>query len=175
MSPEAPANDQELRRHRTLEALAERIYPETEWGPGAKQLGLAGAIWDMSASDSALGLDSYRQRPFAEGPDESFGWQSELSFHDAFVEGLDMVERWSTSQHGVSFSELADSSQDEAVMMLEQGAMPGSSIISSRLFFGLLTGYVFDALFVAPAAGQYSLDGVWTRLGMMSQAGMADR
>src|SRR5258708_39508560 len=61
--------DATQRRAETLAALAERIYPATDWGPGAHELDLAGDIRRHLATPFGRGEDSYREPPFAARPD----------------------------------------------------------------------------------------------------------
>jgi hypothetical protein len=61
------------------------------------------------------------------------------------------------------------------VARLADGTMPGFELVSAAAFFELLYGYVFDALFVVPASGGYSLDAVWRRLGVGPEPGRSRR
>jgi hypothetical protein len=159
----------------TLEALVEQIYPETCWGPGAARLGLAATVWALASGPAGRGLDSYRQPPFAGMDVPGLGWQWQASFLEALEHGLDVVHQWSVAAHGITFAELGPAEQEHAVARLEDGTMPGFELVSAAAFFELLYGYVFDALFVVPASGGYSLDAVWGRLGVGPEPGRSRR
>jgi gluconate 2-dehydrogenase gamma chain len=159
----------------TLNALVERIYPETSGAPGAGQLGLAATVWALASGPAGRGLDSYRQPPFAGTDVPGLGWQWQATFLEALEHGLDVVHQWSVATHGVAFVELAPAEQEHAVARLEAGTMPGFELVSAAAFFELLYGYVFDALFVVPASGGYSLDAVWGRLGVGPEPGRLRR
>ena len=151
-------------REATLSALVEQIYPETDWGPGAKRLGLAIAVRELASGPAGRGLDSYRQPPFAEADVPGLGWQWQATYLEALDYGLDVVQRWSLDSRRVPFADLPSQEQFRVVAAIEDGTQPGFALVSSRAFFGLLYGYVFDALFVTPTSGGYSLDAAWDRL-----------
>jgi Gluconate 2-dehydrogenase subunit 3 len=153
-------------REATLGALVDQIYPETGWGPGARQLGVVKVVRELATGPAGRGQDSYRKPPFAEADVPGLGWQWKATFLEALDYGLDVVEQWSLDSHGVPFADLPPAEQSRAVAALEDGTAPGFQLVSSRAFFELLYGYVFDALFVTPTSGGYSLDAVWDRLGI---------
>ncbi|HEY1921018.1 MAG TPA: gluconate 2-dehydrogenase subunit 3 family protein [Streptosporangiaceae bacterium] len=153
-------------REETLGALAEQIFPESPWGPGARRLGLAHTVRELACGAAGRGVDSYRQPPFAEADVPGLGWQWQATYLEALDHGLDVAQRWSVERHGVRFAELPAARQADAVAALEDGTLPGFTLVSAGAFFELLYGYIFDALFVMPAAGAYSLDSVWERLGI---------
>jgi hypothetical protein len=134
----------------TLAALVERIFPESSWGPGARQLGLAELVWELASSPAGRGQD----------------WQWKATPLDALEHGLDVVQKWSLGTHEMAFADLPSAEQVYAVSALEGGSLPGFQLVSATAFFDLLYGYVFDALFVVPTSGGYSLDAVWDGLGL---------
>jgi gluconate 2-dehydrogenase gamma chain len=157
-------------RKATLAALAEQIFPASDWGPGASELGLAELVWQLAVSPASRGRDAYHQPPFADADVPGLGWQWRATPLEAFEHGLDVVGTWSLGIHGAAFADLAPAEQTAAVIALEDGSFPGFELVSAASFFDLLYGYVFDALFVVPASGGYSLDAVWDRLGVRAQA-----
>lgn len=156
-------------REATLAALAEQIFPESGWGPGARQLGLAELVWVLASSPAGRGQDSYRQPPFADTAVPGLGWQWQATPLEALEHGLDVVQKWSLDTHERAFAALPPAEQVYAVSALEGGSLPGFQVVSATAFFDLLYGYVFDALFVVPTSGGYSLDAVWDRLGVRPQ------
>jgi gluconate 2-dehydrogenase gamma chain len=153
-------------REATLAALVDQIFPPSNWGPGARQLGLAELVWELAGSPAGRGQDSYRQPPFADADVPGLGWQWRASPLEGLEHGLDVVGTWSLGTHGAAFADLPSAEQSAAVTALDDGSFPGFDLVSAASFFDLLYGYVFDALFVVPASGGYSLDAVWDRLGV---------
>jgi gluconate 2-dehydrogenase gamma chain len=153
-------------RDATLGALVDQLYPETDWGPGARQLGVARTVRELAGSPAGRGQDSYRQPPFAEADVPGLGWQWQATFLEALDHGLDAVQRWSLERHRASFADLPPVTQAGAIAALEDGTLPGFELVSAQAFFKLLHGYVFDALFVLPTSGAYALDAAWSRLGI---------
>lgn len=150
----------------TLAALVEQIFPASDWGPGARELGVAELVRELADSPAGSGADSYRQPPFADADVQGLGWQWAATPSEALEHGLDVVRTWSLGTHGTDFADLPSAEQAAAVTALEGGSFPGFVLVSAAAFFELLYGYVFDALFVVPASGGYSLDAVWDRLGV---------
>lgn len=153
-------------REPTLAALVEQIFPASDWGPGARELGVAELVREVADSPASRGADSYRQPPFADADVPGLGWQWTATPSEALEHGLDIVRMWSFDTHGTDFADLPSAEQAAAVTALEGGSFPGFVLVSAAAFFDLLYGYVFDALFVVPASGGYSLDAVWDRLGV---------
>lgn len=153
-------------RESTLAALVEQVFPASAWGPGARELGVAELVRELADSPAGRGMDSYRQPPFADADVPGLGWQWTATPSEALEHGLDVVRMWSISTHGTDFADLPPAEQTAAVAALEDGSLPGFELVSAAAFFDLLYGYVFDALFVVPASGGYSLDAVWDRLGV---------
>jgi gluconate 2-dehydrogenase gamma chain len=164
--PEGEGPGASRSRAPTLAALVERIFPESSWGPGARQLGLAELVWELASSPAGRGQDSYRQPPFADTDVPGLGWQWKATPLDALEHGLDVVQKWSLGTHEMAFADLPSAEQVYAVSALEGGSLPGFQLVSATAFFDLLYGYVFDALFVVPTSGGYSLDAVWDGLGL---------
>jgi gluconate 2-dehydrogenase gamma chain len=153
-------------REATLAALVEQIFPPSDWGPGARQLDLAEMVWELAGSPAGRGQDSYRQPPFADADVPGLGWQWLATPLEALEYGLDAVRTWSLGTHGAAFADLRSAEQATAVAALDDGSFPGFDLVSAASFFDLLYGYVFEALFVVPTSGGYSLDAVWDRLGV---------
>jgi len=153
-------------REATLAALVEQIFPPSDWGPDARQLDLAELVWELAGSPAGRGQDSYRQPPFADADVPGLGWQWRATPLEALEYGLDVVRTWSLGTHGAAFADLPSAEQGTAVAALDDGSFPGFDRVSAASFFELLYGYVFEALFVVPTSGGYSLDAVWDRLGV---------
>jgi gluconate 2-dehydrogenase gamma chain len=157
-------------RDATLDALVERIYPETDWGPGASRLEVAKFIRRMADSSTGRGEDYYQAEPFHPSDDRSRGWQWRETPQQLLDTGLDRLDTWAREYHsneateGTSFARLSVALQEQAIAELEAGSFAEFPLGAARAFFDLVHSGVFDALFVAPALGSYSLDSVWTRL-----------
>ena len=168
---DAPASAA-VQREATLDALVERIYPATGWGPGATELEAGRFVRRMADSSTGRGEDYYQAEPFHPGDDRSRGWQWRESPQRMLDDGLDRLDLWARATRDVSFDRLVPAEQDQAIAQLEAGSFAGFLPGASRAFFDLVHGWVFDALFVAPAQGSYSLDSVWAHL---DPAGAPDR
>jgi Gluconate 2-dehydrogenase subunit 3 len=157
-------------REQTLTALVEQIYPPSDWGSGARELGVAVTVRALADNPAGRGEDSYRGEPFSTSYQPEFGWQWRATPLEALDHGLDAVQSWSYANYGVSFADLDEGTQIRAIEALEADAMAGFELVAARAFFDLLSGWVFDALFVVPTLGSYSLDAVWARLGLGGSA-----
>ena len=162
--PASSVNDAGTEGLLTLRALVERIYPETDWGPGAAELGVAESI--MQHLDSPFGRndDAYRQAPFDPNAHRSMGWQGSHSREEVLANGLRGLEQWSTRTYGMSFSALASSVQEQVMGEIEEGRSNAFDPTRGFEFFDLLVDQVFTALFITPTLGDYRLHSAWTRL-----------
>ncbi|WP_213765585.1 gluconate 2-dehydrogenase subunit 3 family protein [Caballeronia sp. dw_19] len=154
----------------TLNALVERMYPSTDWGPGASELNVASDIIAHLGGPFGTGEDSYAGLPFVPDADPAMGWQTRRSRRDALLDGLDMLQHWSTNVDGLAFDRLPAETQDELIKQLEQGKFPGFEGKEAQDFFSLVLDEVFTALFVTPALGEYGLASAWKRLLRSAQA-----
>ena len=107
----------------TLEAIAERLIPTDELGPGAVD---AGAV-------------VYIERAL-DGPHAKHA--------DAYAAGIAAVDGAAATRHGSAFAELDASAQDEILASFEQ-----SSQRSERDFFELARSHVLEGMFGDPAWG----------------------
>src|SRR6478672_3565612 len=122
-----------------LEAIAARLIPSDEHGPGAREARAAHYI------DRALGgaLASSRQ---------------------AYASGLAALDRYATSSRGKRFLDLSNTDKDSVLIDVETGAATGFTG-SSAQFFGLVLNHTRQGMFGDPYYGGNANFVGWDLLG----------
>ena len=126
---------------RTLEAIAERIFPKTE-SPGAIEIGAVDYIEIALAGDYAALLPLYRA-------------------------GVKALNRHAKTTCGGQFARLDAKQQDELLKDCESGAVAGFK--KAAEFFDMVKYHVFEGLFCEPHyGGNKNMDG-WRVVGFPGQ------
>ncbi len=125
---------------RTLEAIAERIFPKTD-SPGAVEIGAVDYIEIALAGDYAAVLPLYRA-------------------------GLRALNRHAKLKHGWQFARLADQQQDDVLKEFETGT---EEFKKAAEFFETVKYHVFEGVFCEPHyGGNRNMDG-WRVVGFPGQ------
>lgn len=133
-------------------AAAERIFPEDDLGPGAKELNAAIYIDHQLASSWGVNARDYRQGPWYE-PEETQGEQVRLQRKDLFRLGLKELDRYSKEHHDSQFADLESEQQDEVLVTFEDGEANDLSGVSSAEFFNLLRTLTIEGIYADPLYG----------------------
>ncbi|MFF3571978.1 gluconate 2-dehydrogenase subunit 3 family protein [Nocardia jiangxiensis] len=148
-----------------LNAVVDRIYPDTEWGPGGARLDVAADISRQLGGAYGTGSDSYASGPFAPNAHSCFGWQRDESRLAFFGRGLLALDRCAAALYRVHFVELTTTQQDRVLGDIEIGsAADGFTPAEWIAWFDLVLEQVFTALFIAPVGGRYGTAWAWDRL-----------
>jgi|GEM_PF-4590026 len=148
-----------------LTAVVDRIYPDTDWGPGGARLDVAADIVRQLAGAYGTGSDSYAPGPFAPNAHSCFGWQRDESRLAFLGRGLFALDRCAAARYGVHFVELTTMQRDRVLGDIEIGAAAEGFTSAEWIdWFDLVLEQVFTALFIAPVGGRYGTAWAWGRL-----------
>lgn len=134
-----------------VEAMAERIFPQDENGPGAKDLGVAYFIDHQLAGEWGVGGREYRQGPYLPG-EKTQGYQGRLNRREIFQVGIEGVKNESLSKYGKRFIELKEEVQDQILTALQEDQLPLPGV-SSAYFFSLLRSMTLEGVYSDPLYG----------------------
>lgn len=160
----------------TLSAATERLFPETDVGPGAIALGVPYFIdrqlagdWGTNSHDYTAGpfpqiteVDQYEEMdtdqnekgPLAgvQIPVPTPRYQTRMNRGALFLEGIHALQRAAHEQHEDEFKKLDGKLQDELLTLCENGEleMNGSN---SGTFFDLLLSTTIEGAYADPAYG----------------------
>jgi len=136
---------------RFLDAVAARLIPADELGPGGKEAGVTqyidgtlGSVWGSHGRN-------YRQGPWVEGTPYQ-GFQSRLTPREIYRTGIRETNLHCQKEHQKPFDQLAPREQDEVLKGLEGGRIELPSV-SAKLFFGLLLRNTMEGFFADPIYG----------------------
>lgn len=144
----------DLEQAQTVEALAERIYPATDRGPGATKAGVAFFIDERLKGPWGRAETWYLEGPFR--PDEADptqGWQYDLTPQDAYEQGLGFLDEYVSQEYGSSFVELGVERQKAVISALQEGDVATFQTLTSEDFFTLLYTNVLEGMFSDPIYG----------------------
>jgi gluconate 2-dehydrogenase gamma chain len=116
------------RQAATVQALAARIIPTDELGPGAREAGVIHYI------DQALA------GPYARD-------------QTAYLRGLAALDAYCREQFGTDFVSLAPDQQDQVLADLEAGRASGFTVPSAQEFFTLVWRHTMEGFFCDPMYG----------------------
>src|SRR5262245_28442112 len=125
---------------RTVAAIAERLFPADEAGPGATEIGVLSSIDQALAGAYASMLETYRL-------------------------GLAALDRVAHARYGASFASCTLEQQDALLADMERDALPETRAPSPAAFFELLRGHTQEGLFADPAYGGNRGKLGWTWVG----------
>lgn len=135
---------------KTIEAAAERIFPEDDLGPGALALGVGWFIDHELASGYGDNKREYMKGPFKEGTPYQ-GPQYPLLRRDLYDEGIRVMNEISQKDHDALFHELEAEQQDEILTKLESDELELRGAKASDFFEELrlatLSGVYADPLY----------------------------
>jgi len=135
-----------------VEAIADRLVPADDAGPGGRDSGCAVFIDAQLAGSYGSAERLYMRPPFAQGTPEQ-GVQTPLTPAQQYRVGLAALEAYCISTFvGKPFAALAGPQQDDVLARMEKGqvALQG---IGSAAFFELLLQNVMEGFFADPIYG----------------------
>ncbi|HIW12490.1 MAG TPA: gluconate 2-dehydrogenase subunit 3 family protein [Candidatus Salinicoccus stercoripullorum] len=134
----------------TIEAAAERIFPEDDNGPGAASLGIAWFIDHELAGGYGSNSREYMKGPFKEGTDYQ-GPQYAMVRREIFSEGIRVMNAQAEEQFDAQFAEIEGDQQDEILTQMEQDDIEIPGLKASDFFEELrlvtLSGAYADPLY----------------------------
>lgn len=136
----------------TVEAAMERIFPESDAGPGAKELGCAYYLDGQLAGAYGFNAKEYMQGPYKE-PLPTQGYQSNLNRRDYFMLGIKKLNEEANNQHDADFADLEDGQKDDILTAFQEGevdlGMPAHTA-SSSYFFTMLRSTTLEGAYSDP-------------------------
>jgi gluconate 2-dehydrogenase gamma chain len=138
---------------RVITAMAERMFPRDEAGPGATDAHVLDYIDGRLVSAWGLGGRTYRQGPFFAPQDSGHGVQTPMTPRDVYHDALVALDAYCQRQFGTSFDQASSSQQDDVLHALEQGKVDTFTTISAAQFFAIFRQNVLEGLFADPLYG----------------------
>lgn len=146
-------------------AMAERIFPKDQNGPGATDARVINYIDGMLAGGWGNGERFYRQAPFATPTTSGHGWQYPQTPAMAYRDALPAIATYTQQKYGKTFDKLTTSQQDDVLTAMSKGEIKTFPTVSSADFFAMFRENVLEGLFGDPLyGGNYQMAG-WKWLG----------
>ncbi|WP_144657280.1 gluconate 2-dehydrogenase subunit 3 family protein [Achromobacter dolens] len=134
-----------------MDAIAARLIPADELGPGAKEAGVTQFVDGQLAGAWGAGEQFYRQGPFEAGTPEQ-GYQLSFTPAEMFRRGLAALDAATRKQDGKPYAEL-DAQRQDAWLRDMQAGKPDFSPLPSAVFFQALLDATIEGFFSDPLYG----------------------
>lgn len=134
-----------------MSAAVERIYPESEAGPGAIGLGVPYFIDRELAGTYGKNAKEYKQAPFKDIKNEA-RYQTRMNRGDIFLEGVRALERESKKKFDKGFANIEGKDQDTVLKLFEDNKVKLTGI-SATTFFALLRKMTIEGAYSDPLYG----------------------
>ncbi|MGE6917373.1 gluconate 2-dehydrogenase subunit 3 family protein [Achromobacter kerstersii] len=134
-----------------MDAIAARLIPADELGPGAKEAGVTHFLDGQLAGAWGAGSQFYRQGPFEKGTPEQ-GYQLSFTPAEMIRHGLAALDAATRKQDGKPYAELDEARQDAWLHDLQAGK-PDFSPLPSDVFFQALLDATIEGFFSDPLYG----------------------
>jgi gluconate 2-dehydrogenase gamma chain len=136
---------------RFIDAAVERLIPEDDLGPGAKEAGVSSYIDQQLSSVWGTHGRNYRSGPWLEGTAQQ-GFQSRLTPQEIYHVGIYEINQFCIKNYDKQFEFLDANQIDEILSKLEKDEVKLPSL-SSKLFFDLLWKNTEEGFFSDPIYG----------------------
>lgn len=134
-----------------MDAIAARLIPADELGPGAKEAGVTQFVDGQLAGAWGAGEQFYRQGPFEAGTPEQ-GYQLSFTPAEMFRRGLAALDAATRKQDGKPYAEL-DAQRQDAWLHDMQAGKPDFSPLPSAVLFQALLDATIEGFFSDPLYG----------------------
>ncbi len=134
-----------------VRAIAARLIPSDEDGPGATEADVANFIDRQLGGFYGRAQNWYMKGPFEEGLPTQ-GWQSEHPPARLYRLALSELDAYCETNHGGVFSALSETQQDEILKGLENEDITFDSV-SAKTFFDLILENTIEGFFADPIYG----------------------
>lgn len=129
----------------------ERIYPKSEAGPGAIELGVPYFIDRELAGTYGINAKEYTQAPFKEVKSED-RYQTRMNRGEVFIQGVRALEVESKKKFDKGFLSIEPNEQDTVLQMFEDNKVTLTGI-SASTFFALLRTMTIEGAYSDPLYG----------------------
>ncbi|WP_433512063.1 gluconate 2-dehydrogenase subunit 3 family protein [Nonomuraea sp. CA-143628] len=143
----------------TVTAMAERVFPADEQGPGAREAGVTHYIDGRLAGGWGNGDRLYLRGPFHEPDHGGHGYQLPLTPREVYKLALSRIDTYCRANFkGKAFTELLAEQQDKVLAAMEKGEVDlglasGEHGFTSAAFFAMFLKNVTEGLFCDPVNG----------------------
>ncbi|HEY4134989.1 MAG TPA: gluconate 2-dehydrogenase subunit 3 family protein [Alphaproteobacteria bacterium] len=145
-------------------AIADRLIPPDESGPGGKMAGCANFIDRQLAGSYGAAERFYMRPPFAAGTPQQ-GTQSQYSPAAQYRRGLAALDRYCReTMGGKGFAEQSATDQDKLLTAMEKGEAKFSDV-DAREFFELVLQNAMEGYFADPVYGGNKDMAGWKAIG----------
>ncbi|OZI73721.1 MULTISPECIES: gluconate 2-dehydrogenase subunit 3 family protein [Bordetella] len=134
-----------------MDAIAARLIPADELGPGAKEAGVTYFLDGQLAGAWGAGDQFYRQGPFHEGTPEQ-GYQLSFTPAEMMRRGLAALDEACRQRDGKPYAELDAGRQDAWLRAMQEGEADFSPL-PSAVFFQALLQATIEGFFSDPLYG----------------------
>jgi len=146
-------------------AMAERIFPKTDDGPGATDLHVVDFLDRYLDGPYGWGAKIYKAGPWPQPQTSGHGWQWPALPRDLYRYGLAAVDAYANTKYNNPFASLTGDQQDTIMHALENGQVSTFTEYAADAFFGLFLGDTIRGLFTDPFYGGNRNKGGWAYLG----------
>ncbi len=145
----------ELTEHelRTIDAMAERMFPATAESAGASEIGVTPFIAGELAGPWGAGSGLYLDGPFPVPDHAGHGLQHAMTPRDVYRAGLAALDAQCRDDLGAEFCALDAEAQDAMLTRVEKGQVDAFANVSPQLFFSTFYENVLEGLFGDPVHG----------------------
>ncbi|MEU4227990.1 gluconate 2-dehydrogenase subunit 3 family protein [Nonomuraea sp. NPDC026600] len=143
----------------TVTAMAERVFPADEQGPGATEAGVTSYIDSRLAGGWGNGDRLYLRGPFHEPEHGGHGYQLPLTPCEVYKHVLPRIDAYCRQKvDGRAFTRLSADQQDKVLTSMEKGEIDlglagGEHGFTSASFFAMFVKNVTEGLFSDPSHG----------------------
>lgn len=138
---------------RVVQAMAARIMPSDEFGPGAVDAGVVYFIDRQLAGAWGFGENFYLEPPFRnryEGAKPNQGYQTRLTPREVYKFSVDWINDYAERQYGAEFIDLSAEEQDQVLMDVEDNVPNNFKSIQPEEFFELLRQNTLEGMYCDP-------------------------
>ncbi|MBX0296735.1 gluconate 2-dehydrogenase subunit 3 family protein [Haloarcula nitratireducens] len=134
-----------------VEALAARIFPTDELGPGATEAGVVFFIDHRLDGPYGEGEKHYMEGPFY--PERAIpeqGWQYDLTPKEAYNRALTALSKYVQQEYDDTYVDLPPERQDDVISALEAGEIDTFGTLAPSAFFDMLRTNVLEGVYSDP-------------------------
>lgn len=139
---------------RVVQAMAARIMPSDEFGPGAVDAGVVYFIDRQLNGAWGYGENFYLEPPFRnryEGAKPNHGYQASLLPREIYKLSVDWVNDYAQREYGAEFTDLSPEQQDQVLLDVQNNEPDNFSSIMPEEFFQILRRNTLEGMYCDPA------------------------
>ncbi len=143
----------DVEQARLVQAMAARIMPSDEFGPGAVEAGVVYFIDEQLNGAWGHGDDFYMEPPFrnrAEGARPNQGYQTRLVPWEVYEFSIQWVDEYAQERYGSGFLDLSPERQDEVLLAVQNNEPDNFRSIEPEEFFEMLRQNTLEGMYCDP-------------------------